>query len=150
MRWFLMGGVLIVALGSGFAAGWQLRPEVAAGTAAATLSPASADREYFQLTDQFVVPVLADGRVEALMILTLGLEVVAGQSDAVQAVEPRLRDEFLQLLFDHANTGGFRGAFTDAARLLALRGALLEAGRRAIGSDQITDVLITDLMRQER
>lgn len=148
MRMFLVAAMLMVALGGGLVGGWWLRPDLP--TEAKATPATHGDHEYLRLTDQFVVPILAGGRVEALMVLTLGLEVVAGQSDAVLAAEPRLRDEFLQLLFDHANSGGFRGAFTDAARLVGLRGALLEASRQAIGPGRITDVLITDLMRQDR
>ena len=92
--------------------------------------------------------LLEGGRVGALVVLSLSLEVPLGQTEAVHAREPRLRDEFLRVLFDHANSGGFRGTFTDSANLVLLRRALLEAAQKAMG-DSITDVLITDIVRQD-
>jgi hypothetical protein len=104
--------------------------------------------DYVRLNNQFIVPVVEDGRVSATVVLSLSLEVPAGGSEAVYAREPRLRDAFLQVLFDHANAGGFRGVFTDGANLLLLRAALKEAARRVMGDD-VTDVLISDLVRQD-
>ena len=98
---------------------------------------------------QFVVPVLEGGRVGALVVLALSLEVPVGQTDLVFTREPKLRDAFLRVLFDHANAGGFRGSFTDAATLVSLRRALLEAARKALGADAVSDVLITDILRQD-
>jgi hypothetical protein len=54
----------------------------------------------------------------------------------------------LQVLFDHANSGGFNGSFTDGANLVLLRKALLEAALRIFGKD-VTDVLIVDILRQD-
>lgn len=56
---------------------------------------------------------------------------------------------FLRVLFDHANAGGFRGTFTDGSTLVALRRALLEAARSAMGAEGVLDVLITDIVRQD-
>lgn len=104
--------------------------------------------DYVKLPNQFVVPVVEDGRVAALVILSLSLEVEPGASEAVFAREPRLRDGFLQVLFDHANAGGFRGTFTDGANLVLLRGALREAAAKVLGG-QVRDVLISDIVRQD-
>ena len=83
-----------------------------------------------------------------MVILTLSLEVTQGTTEQVYAREPKLRDAFLQLLFDHANTGGFRGSFTDAANLVILRKGLLDIAKGILG-DIVTDVLITDIVRQD-
>ena len=64
------------------------------------------------------------------------------------AVEPRLRDAFLQVLFDHSNLGGFDGVFTSAANMRALRNALRTEAQRIIGPN-VYDVLITDIVRQD-
>jgi hypothetical protein len=101
-----------------------------------------------KLNNQFIVPVLEGGRIVSMVILTLSLEVATGTSEAVYAKEPKLRDAFLQVLFDHANTGGFRGSFTDASNLVFLRKALTEKAAGVLGSS-VTDVLITDIARQD-
>jgi flagellar FliL protein len=108
----------------------------------------SSDPQYVRLPNQFIVPVLRDGSVVFLVIVALSIEVPSGQSDAVLAHEPRLRDVFLQVLFDHANTGGFDGDFTSASQMRTLRNGLRVAARDALG-DAITDVLIVNLVRQD-
>ena len=82
--------------------------------------------EYVKLNNQFVVPVLKDGKVVSMVVLALNLEVTEGGSEQVYAREPKLRDAILQVLFDHANSGGFAGAFTDGSNLVLLRKSLLE------------------------
>ena len=104
--------------------------------------------DYVRLNNQFVVPVVEGGAVEALVLLSLSVEVRQGQEEAVLLIEPKLRDVFLQALFDHANTGGFEGMFTAAEPMRNLRRMLREAAREEVGG-MITDVLIVDLVRQE-
>ncbi len=104
--------------------------------------------EFVRMNDQFVIPVLEDGTVKSLVVLSITLEVEAGASAAMFAIEPKLRDTFLRILFDHANTGGFAGNYTEADRVERLRAAIFEGARKAGGSS-ITDVLILDLLRQE-
>jgi len=109
---------------------------------------ASASFDYVKLNNQFVVPVVEGGRVSALVILTVSLETQIGGSEQVFAKEPKLRDGFLQVLFDHANAGGFKGAFTEAANMEALRRAMLDVARKSLG-DTVSDVLIVDIVRQD-
>lgn len=129
--------------------------EAAAGDHA-TADPAAADHagegedapEYVRMNNQFVVPVLEGGQVVSLVILSLSLEVTPGSSQDIYAREPKLRDAFLRVLFDHANAGGFRGSFTDGANLTLLRNALMEQARTICG-EQVRDVLISDIARQD-
>lgn len=106
------------------------------------------DREYVKLNNQFVVPVVGDGRVEALVVMALSVEVKLGARETVFTREPKLRDVFLQELFDYANQGGFTGVFTQSNTMDVLRNMLTEAGRNVLG-DQLLDVLITDIARQD-
>ena len=92
--------------------------------------------------------VVVAERVVALVILSLTVAVTTGSREAVFATEPKLRDSFLQVLFDHANAGGFDGAFTQTGRMAQLRKALLEPARVVLG-DAVKDVLITDIVRQD-
>lgn len=107
-----------------------------------------ATREYVRLNNQFVVPVVMDNRVSALVVLSISVEVEKGQSQAVFDREPKLRDLFLQVLFNHANIGGFQGAFTDTRNMTVLRRHLRDAGKSVMG-DFLSDVLITDIARQD-
>jgi flagellar protein FliL len=109
---------------------------------------ASTGFEYVRMSNQFVVPVVEGGAVKSMVVLTISVEVVLGTQNAVFAYEPKMRDVFLQVLFDHANAGGFEGMFTSSENMRALRRALRLAGQEAVG-EQIHDVLITDIVRQD-
>jgi flagellar FliL protein len=108
----------------------------------------TADREYVKMNNQFVIPVMGPDRVQALVVASLSVEVTAGSTESVYDREPKLRDAFLQVMFDHANIGGFEGSFTAADRMDILRGALLDAARAVLGRD-VSDVLITEIARQD-
>jgi flagellar protein FliL len=139
----------LVGLGVGIGAGVFLRPAPAAEDhAEMTDAEPKEPPEYVKLSNQFVIPVVEDGQVAALVVVSLSLEVTAGSTETVFAREPKLRDVFLQVLFDHANAGGFRGSFTDGSNLVVLRQALKEVAMQVLG-DIITDVLIVDIARQD-
>lgn len=170
MRKILPILLALVGLGGGVGAGLMLRPEPKTPDAehgttekgtdehGAETDPAAAEDEghsdeatgpeYVKLSNQFVVPVVDKGRVSAMVVLSLSLEVTAGNTEAVFQREPKLRDAFLQVLFDHANVGGFSGSFTDGSNLVVLRGTLKEAAAQVLGT-MVKDVLITDIARQD-
>ncbi|WP_322891194.1 MULTISPECIES: flagellar basal body-associated protein FliL [unclassified Yoonia] len=165
MKAILIPAILaLVGTGAGVGTGLMLRPEAedaeaqasctcsdlpAEGAVAATPEPdIGAAREYARLNNQFIIPVVEDGRVAALVVLSLNLEVVPGAIENVFAAEPKLRDGFLQDMFDHANIGGFSGNFTEGTNMRALRNNLLRTAQGVIGND-VTDVLIMDIVRQD-
>jgi len=104
--------------------------------------------EYLKLTKQFVVPVVERDEIAAMVTMTLSLEAEPGLSDQFYAIEPKLRDRFLQVLFDHANTGGFDGIFTQSDNLATLRKSLLEVARKDLGNS-VSQVLIMSVNRQD-
>jgi len=149
--------LILVGLGIGVGAGLFLRPapEVHAedeGGAEHKAEDPDAEPEippeYVKLNNQFVVPIMSDGRVISMVILSLSLEVEPGTSQEIYAREPKVRDVFLQVLFDQANAGGFQGSFTDGSNLILLRKALLEAATSIMG-ETVKDVLISDIARQD-
>lgn len=165
MRKILPILLALIGLGAGVGAGVLLRPahvdealsgepcgdvpkEHATDEASGTEEPETPLYEYVKINNQFVIPVVSDGAVASLVILTLSLEVKTGTAQKVYSVEPKLRDAFLQVLFDHANTGGFNGAFTDSNNMDLLRNALFETARNILAED-VSDVLIADIIRQD-
>jgi len=103
--------------------------------------------DYVDLPKQFVVPVIKNDKVRALVVLSLSLEVELGQSDAVLSRTPKLRDGFLQVLFNHANSGGFDGAFTTGRSMSDLRGELLGVAEQLLGPS-VASVLIEEIVKQ--
>ena len=143
----------LVGLAAGLGAGLFLRPPPADPAEAEKAAEHAAAEEavppdYVKLNNQFVVPILEGGHVASMVVLSLSLEVAAGNTEGVYSREPKIRDVFLQVLFDHANTGGFRGSFTDGSNLVLLRRALKEKAIGVLG-DIVTDVLITEIARQD-
>ena len=139
----------LIGLGVGIGAGFFLRPPPPpAPVAESTPADPALAPEFAKLSNQFIVPVMVKGKVAATVILSLSLEVKKGATPEVYNTEPKLRDTFLQVMFDHANAGGFAGTYTDGANLVLLRKALLEAAQSVMG-DVVTDVLIIDIVRQD-
>lgn len=153
--------LLLVGTAAGGGVGLVLRPapeapEIAEDGEAKQEKPAKekveeekAPVEYVKLNNQFVVPVVKNRVVVSLVVMALSLEVPEGTKEDVFKKEPKLRDSFLQVLFDHANVGGFDGSFTEAGALDHLRTALREVAQRDLGKDMISDVLIVEIARQD-
>lgn len=153
--------LLVLGTGGGIGAGIMMMPapeeHAETGethgeeTAAAEVHAEEEDEEpvyeYLKLNNQFVVPVVEKDEITSMVVISLSLEAKAGLSNDVYALEPKLRDTFLQVLFDHANMGGFQGAFTRSDLLMPLRTALREAAQRELGKG-INDVLIMEIARQ--
>lgn len=105
--------------------------------------------EYVRINNQFVVPIVRNGTVRSLVVMSLSLEVDTGGNAAIFDLEPRLRDSFLRVMFAHANAGGFDGRFTESEAMAPLRSALREAAQSVLGRGTTHDVLITDITRQD-
>ncbi|KJZ21153.1 flagellar basal body-associated FliL family protein [Loktanella sp. S4079] len=152
--------LLLVGTGSGVGAGLMLMPEEETlltdgnpcgeitETTHAPVEEISLEREYAKLNNQFVIPVVEDGLVAALVVTSISLEVTTNNTSVVHTAEPKLRDAFLQVMFDHANIGGFSGNFTTGTNMRALRNELLQSAQQIAG-EVVTDVLITDIVRQD-
>lgn len=172
MRLILLPVILtLVGLGLGAGAGWMLKPKTDAmkeaskepekgeqtDTDAAKKpakektppdEPENSSSEFVKLNNQFVVPVVSDSVVSSLVVMSLSLEVETGLREAVFQREPKLRDALLQVMFDHANIGGFDGTFTTAGNLDVLRAGLTDAARKIVPGD-VFGILIVDIARQD-
>lgn len=154
----------LIGVGAGIGAGVMLKPEPLA-VDVATCVPVEGDAhaevpeavdesgneippEYVKMHNQFVIPVVEDGKMAALVVLSISLEVSAGGKETTFQREPKLRDAFNQVLFDHANSGGFKGTFTNSNNMTVLRDALYEIAVKVAGS-VVKDVLIAEIVRQD-
>lgn len=103
---------------------------------------------YVPIDKQFVVPLVGEARVKAMIIMSLSIETTSEGVETVRQREPKLRDVFLQVLFRHAQSGGFDGVFTGGQVMADLRASLRDAARGVLG-DAANDVLVTDIVRQD-
>jgi hypothetical protein len=148
----------LIGSGAGIAVGLALRsgPEAPANpcgempgpAAEAHPEPADLHRDYLKLSNQFVVPVVADGKTRGLVVISLSLEIEPGSTEKIYEREPKLQDAFLRVMFDHANSGGFDGEFTANGNMAPLRAGLLQAARLVLGPI-VSDVLIVSIIRQD-
>lgn len=127
------------------------KSETAAGGHGDTESAAEGTSSpgWFRFPNQFFVPVLRNGTTDAVMVMSLTLEMPEASRAGVEAQEHRLRDALLNALMIQANTGGFDGNFTSGPSLDRLRAALLAAAQKAAGP-QVAQVLIEDIARQDQ
>jgi flagellar protein FliL len=102
---------------------------------------------WFTFPSQFFVPLMRNGDMGAVMILTLTIETGSADLPAMKQQEHRLRDALLRELLIHANTGGFDGNFTSEARLAPLRERLQKAAQASTPLT-VKAVLIEDIARQ--
>jgi len=147
MRVLLPLLLALLGTGGGIAAGLVLHPAMGkapvarqtqdgpdptnrAETAGSRREAAADDAEFVKLNNQFVIPVVSEDRISAMIVLSLSLEIARGQAQTVYSREPKLRDGFLQVLFDHANMGGFDGEFTGADHPGSRRGRPRRADHR--------------------
>ncbi|SHF32828.1 Flagellar basal body-associated protein FliL [Litoreibacter ascidiaceicola] len=152
--------LVVLGVGLGAGAGYVLRPALIDEETAEVKHPENhveekvavetpqSELSYVKINNQFVVPVIKQDRVSALVVLSLSLEILASETSAVYDREPKLRDAFLQVLFDHAYLGGFDGVYTASPAMDTLRRSLLASARKVAG-ENVFDVLITDIVRQD-
>lgn len=102
---------------------------------------------FFTFPTQFFVPLVRQGDMRDVMILTLTLKTDGATLPKLAQREHSLRDALLRQLMIHANTGGFDGNFTADRNLATLRDALVEAAHAATDLP-VAAVLIEDIVRQ--
>jgi hypothetical protein len=142
--------LVVLGIGAGVGAGLALRPDPPAPEAdAEVVAPPVPDTALalHEMGSQFMIPIVDGARVTSMVVMQLALEVREDQKAIVAASEPRLRDRLLQVMFDHANSGGFDGMFTANNAMGVLRQALLETAQATLGADVVRGVLITDILR---
>lgn len=141
---------LLVGLGSGAGVALVIGTgsDDDAGMKAEEVEEAPKDTEIVKLPNQFVIPVIVNERVLAMVILTVALEVEAGSADHVRSIEPKLRDAFIGELFGLAALGGFDDDVVSRQTLELVRMLLSERAQTLL-SQKHAKVLITDMARQD-
>lgn len=104
---------------------------------------------YLKFKRQFVVPVMHEGTIEALVIMNINLELGDDAPDYAYSFEPKLRDAITRELLGLSNDGIFGAQLTTANAYETIRQRLLEACQ-AVLTEGISDILILDVARQEQ
>jgi flagellar FliL protein len=124
------------------------QPQRGAPTQDAEPIPEPGNGEIMRIADPFIVPIIRGELVDSVVLMSISLDVATGDVQRARTHEPRLRNAFLQVMFDHSNVGGFDGVFTRNSNMNTLRISLREAAWQILGP-VVSEVLITDLVRQD-
>lgn len=109
----------------------------------------SGEVSYLKFKRQFVVPVMSNGKIDALVIMNLNLELDSNAPDNTYLLEPKLRDAIMRELLALSNDGVFGKDLTSVETYENIRRTLLSASKGII-PDGIRDILILDMARQEQ
>jgi hypothetical protein len=112
-------------------------------------SKSSDSFEFLKFKRQFVVPVVNEDRVGALVLLNIGISLSGDVKDELYQLEPKFRDAFMRELLGMSNSGYFNDELTDPQTYEILRETLLRAAKE-IEKDGVKDILILDFARQDR
>ncbi len=103
---------------------------------------------YFKFSREFVVPVVSQGRVTALVILNLNLEADADMSQKLFEMEPKLRDNIMTTLITISNDGKTFESMTDLENYESIR-SMVMMNLKSVMATGIHNVLIVDLAKQD-
>lgn len=105
--------------------------------------------KYLKFKRQFVVPVMENGKIDALVIMNVNYVLDEQAPDNVYSFEPKLRDAIMREMLAMSNQDVFGENLTMAKNYELLRSTLLRAGQGVL-TEGIRDVLILDIARQEQ
>lgn len=103
---------------------------------------------YVKMPNQFIVPVMEDGHMSAMIIMTIAMEAMESDEAYIMSHAPKIRDGFIQEMFKHAGLGWFSGDYTRSEPMALLRKSLLAKAHSIVG-DKVKAILILDIARQE-
>ena len=75
------------------------------------------------------------------------MDVLPKDKSKLEHYKPKLRDLFLQIMFQHSHAGAFSGNYTESERLIALRRNLIQVVEGNLDIE-LKDLLIKDVAWQ--
>ena len=111
-------------------------------------SEASADIQYFTFSREFVVPIMANQRVDSLVILNINLEAQSSVMEKLFSVKPKLRDNIMTTLVSLSNDGQTLVEPTSVDSYETIRSVIL-MNLNSVVATGIENVLIMDLAKQD-
>lgn len=104
---------------------------------------------YFDFQRNFLVPVIGDSEVQAIVLMTLSIEMDESAIEEVRGREPRIRDQFMKTLLALSHEGVFDNDITDPATYETIRVRLSRVGQTVV-HESVRSVLIVDFGRQDQ
>lgn len=104
---------------------------------------------YLKFKRQFVVPVLAGGSIDSLVIMNFNIELEQDAPENIYSYEPKLRDAIMRELLALSNTGIFGKDLTERDTYETVRLTLMKATKDVVPYG-VKDILILDIARQDQ
>ncbi|MEO9968461.1 MAG: hypothetical protein ABJG15_01315 [Hyphomonadaceae bacterium] len=106
------------------------------------------DVRFFNFNREFVIPIMANQRVDSLIIININLEVQASVLDKLFSLKPKLRDNIMTTLVELSNDGHTLVEPTSVDSYETIRSTvMLNLG--SVVDKGIENVLIMDLAKQD-
>ncbi len=103
---------------------------------------------YYKFSREFVIPLMREEQVDALIIMNLNLEVDSDFSGSLFSKEPKLRDNIMSTLIALSNDGRTLDNFSNVESYETIRSLILKNLNSELGPG-ILNVLILDMAKQE-
>lgn len=103
---------------------------------------------YYKFSREFIIPLMREEQVEALIIMNLNLEIESSVSGMLFTKEPKLRDNIMSTLIELSNDGVTLDNFSRVESYETIRSMILQNLNSEIGPG-ILNVLILDMAKQE-
>lgn len=102
---------------------------------------------FYTLPGQFIIPIVGGENVQAVVLLSIGLETTPEGRGDVMRMEPRLRSAILAALFDLSSIGGMSGDFTAPDWRNRVSQAVKHAAT-AVAGNKVTAVDLLEINKQ--
>ena len=106
------------------------------------------DVRFFNFNREFVIPIMANQRVDSLVIININLEVQASVLDKLFSLKPKLRDNIMTTLVELSNDGQTLVEPTSVASYETIRSTVM-LNLSSVVDKGIDNVLIMDLAKQD-
>lgn len=104
--------------------------------------PKREPQAYYKFSRQFVVPIVVDGRPQAMMVLDVVIALSKEADGGEYSDEPRLRDAVLRALLAQAGAGELQGMLSEPQQLERTRAAILAQVRNVMGENAQSALLM--------
>lgn len=111
-------------------------------------SASASDFQYFNFSREFVIPIMANQRVESLVLININLEVQSSVMDKLFSIKPKLRDNIMTTLVGLSNDGSTLIDPTSVDSYETIRSVVLMNLNSVVASG-IENVLIMDMAKQD-
>lgn len=104
---------------------------------------------YFNFRRNFIIPVVGQSRVEALVLLSVSIEMEESKIENTTTREPTIRDAFMKTLLEMSHEGIFNRDITNPDVYNEIQKRLLETAIITV-DEGVRSILLVDFARQDQ